>query len=53
MCLLRGRPRIVGGGEGGGTGGKKAPPPLNLSHISYTDEIWHTYILPKKDPKNL
>ena len=33
--------------------GKKAPPPLNLSHITYYDEIWHSYILPKSNPKNI
>ena len=31
-------------------GGKK-PPPQNLSHISYSDETWHTYTLPKEDEK--
>ena len=30
-----------------------APPPLNLSHISYIDETWHSYALPKDDPKNI
>ena len=24
---------------------------LNLSHISYNDETWHNYTLPKEDPK--
>ena len=37
---------------GGGGGGKKAPSPWNLSHISYKDETWHSYILPKEDPEN-
>ena len=23
------------------------------SHISYIDETWHSYILPKEDPKNV
>ena len=32
-------------GEGEGT--------KRLSHISYNDEIWHHYALPKKDPKNI
>ena len=31
----------------------KAPSLLNLSHISYNDETWHSYTLPKEDPKNL
>ena len=25
--------------------------PENLSHISYNDETWHNYTLPKEDPK--
>ena len=25
--------------------------PKNPSHISYNDETWHSYTLPKKDPK--
>ena len=25
----------------------------NLSHISYNDETWHSYTLPKEDPKNV
>ena len=35
--------------------GQKAPPPpsSNLSHISYNDETWHSYTLPKEDPKNI
>ena len=24
-----------------------------LSHISYNDETWHSYTLPKEDPKNI
>ena len=35
----------------GWEGAKKAPPPPNLSHISYNDETLHSYTLPKKDPK--
>ena len=31
--------------------GQKGPPPLNLSHISYNDETWYSYTLPKEDPK--
>ena len=27
-------------------------PPEDLSHISYNDETWHSYTLPK-DPKNI
>ena len=34
-------------------GGAKSSPPKNLSHISYKDETWHNYTLPKEDPKNL
>ena len=30
---------------------QKAPPLLHLSHISYNDETWHSYTLPKEDPK--
>ena len=34
-------------------GEQKAPhPSYNLSHISYNDEAWHSYTLPKEDPKN-
>ena len=25
----------------------------NLSHISYNDETWHSYTLPKEDPKTI
>ena len=31
----------------------KVPPPLNLQHVSYNDETWHTYNLLKEDPKNI
>ena len=24
-----------------------------LSHISYNDETWHSYTLPKENPKNI
>ena len=27
------------------------PPPKNLSHISYNDETWDNYSLPKEDTK--
>ena len=33
-------------GAAHGWGGKN-----NLSHISYNDETWHSYSLPKKYPK--
>ena len=36
-----------------GRGGKKALPLQNLSHISYNGEAWHSYTLPKDDPKNV
>ena len=32
---------------------KKGPPPLNLSQISYNNETWHSYTLPKDDSKNI
>ena len=32
-------------------GVKKAPHPYNLSRISYNDETWHNYLLPKEDSK--
>ena len=35
-----------------GWGSQKGPPLQNLSHISDIDEIWHSYTLPKEDPKN-
>ena len=31
--------------------GTKSPPHENLLHISHNDETWHSYTLPKKDPK--
>ena len=37
--------------EGGGH--KKAPLPWNLSHISYKDETWDSYTLPKEDRKKV
>ena len=31
-----------------------AKSPLHkLSHICYNDETWHSYTLPKEDPKNI
>ena len=32
---------------------KKAPPPQNLLGISYDNETWSSYILPKEDPNNI
>ena len=41
-------------GAAHGWGAKRPPPfPKILSHISYNDETWHSYTLPKKDPKNM
>ena len=37
----------------GGGGGFLGPPPKNPPHISYNDETWHSYTLPKKYPKNV
>ena len=39
----------------GWEGVKKAPrpPSQNLSHIFYNDETWHSYTLPKGDPKHI
>ena len=34
-------------------GGQKSRPPKNLWHISYNDETWHSYTLPKKDLKSI
>ena len=34
-------------------GGAKRPPSINLSYISYNDGTWHSYTLPKQDPKNI
>ena len=36
----------------GGGGGKKVPPLKKLSLISDIDETWHSYTLPKEDPKH-
>ena len=30
---------------------KRHSPPYNLPHISFSDENWHSYTLPKKDKK--
>ena len=38
--------------DGGGGMQKDPPPPLkNLLHISYNEEAWDSYVLPKEDPK--
>ena len=29
------------------------PPPVNPPHISCNDETWHSYTLPKEDPKSV
>ena len=34
-------------------GGLKGPSLWNLWHISYNDEAWHSYTLPKEDLKNI
>ena len=34
-------------------GSQKDPSPWNLSHISYNDETWYSYTLPKEDQKNI
>ena len=34
-------------------GSKDAPSTSNLLHISYNDETWHSYTLPKKPQKNM
>ena len=38
-------------GANGKRGDKTGPHPKNLSHISYNDETWHCYNLPKEDLK--
>ena len=40
-------------GWGEGKGGQKNTSPLNLSHMFYNGETWHSYTLPKKDQKNI
>ena len=34
-------------------GGAKKHPSQNLPHIFYNNETWHSYIVPKEDPKNI
>ena len=33
-------------------GSKRSPFLKSVSHISYNDETWHNYTLPKDNPKN-
>ena len=33
-----------------GLGGPKMPPPQNMSYISYNDDTWYSYTLPKENP---
>ena len=47
--LVRGCPHEPGKGLGGWGGVQNG----TLPQISYNDENWHSYTLPKKDPKNL
>ena len=42
---------FFGAAHGWGGGQKAPPPPKKLSHIHYNDETWHSYNLPKEDPK--
>ena len=34
-------------------GGAKRSPLSKICHISYNDETWHSYTLPKEDPKTV
>ena len=44
----------LGGGEGGRGGlGFLASLPKICHTMSYNDETWHSYTLPKEDPKNV
>ena len=40
-------------GAAHGCGDQKGPLSYNLSHISYNDETWHTYTLPKQEQKSI
>ena len=40
---------IFGAADGWGGG----PPLSKICHTSYNDETWHSYTLPKEDPKNM
>ena len=47
--------QMDGGGGGAGVKGpppKKAPLP-KICDTSYNDEVWHSYTLPKEDPKTI
>ena len=37
---------------GGGGSGQKVPLP-KICHTFLQDETWHSYVLPKEDPKNI
>ena len=39
-------------GAAHGWRGAKSPLSLKSVHISYNDETWYSYTLPKEDPKN-
>ena len=41
------------GAAHGWRGGLFGFSPYNLPHKSYNDETWHSYTLPKEDPKNV
>ena len=42
--------RVFFGAAHGWGWGQRNPPP---SHISYNDKTWHSYALPREDPKNI
>ena len=44
---------FFGAAHGWWGGGQKGPLAKNLSHISYNCETWHSYPLPKEDPKSI
>ena len=50
LVLILFRIGFFGAADGWGGKGKKTPPPYTLPHISYNDETWHSYTLPKNDP---
>ena len=45
--------RMVFFGAGHGWVGAFLPPSLKPVTLSYNDETWHSYTLPKEDPKNI
>ena len=47
MCLFGAAQGGWGGREGVGV---KKTPYQNLSNLSYNDETWHSYTLPKENP---